>query len=510
MRIRFRPLATAGTLLLLLFVPATVRAQTDPLSGLDGFIREVLETWSAPGMAVAVVHDDRVLLARGWGVREVGRADPVDEHTLFAIASTSKAFTTAAMGMLVDEERVSWDDPVTDHLPGFQLFDPYVTRELTIRDLLSHRSGLPRGDRLWYASPFTRAEIMERVRYLEPGWSFRSRYGYQNIMFLTAGELVGKVAGTTWDAFVDERIFTPLGMERSNTTTRDIEARGNVATPHVFTDTAVVTVGWRDFDNLGGAGAINSSAADMAQWLRLQLGNGTYEGTELFSDSVTWEMRGAVTVIPRGQEARETFPETHLQAYGLGWTLQDYRGRLVVRHGGSLDGMRTHVALMPEEDVGVVVLTNLNVSVVPQLVAFHVLDRFLAPREDGSVKDWNDLMRGRWLEDQAEARERREATEAERVTGTTPSLALDAYVGTYQDVLYGTANVSLEEGALVLDVGPYFIGTLEHWHFDTFRARWRERGLGTAMVTFQLGADGQVAEVRVGGFDRFIRAPEGP
>jgi CubicO group peptidase (beta-lactamase class C family) len=261
------------TVALAVLLAAPLGAQ-DPLAGLDEYVTHVMRDWEAPGVAVAVVKDDRVVFAGGFGLREVGRPDRVDEHTLFAIASTSKAFTAAALGMLVDAERVQWDDRVIDHLPGFRLHEPYATREMTVRDLLSHRSGLPRGDRLWYLSHLDRDEIVRRVRGLEPVWSFRARYGYQNIMFTAAGELIEAVTDTTWDDFVRARIFEPLGMLRTTTTVRDLEQRGNAAEPHGKIDGRVVAIGWRSFDNVGAAGAIISSVADMAEWIRLHLGRG--------------------------------------------------------------------------------------------------------------------------------------------------------------------------------------------------------------------------------------------
>ncbi len=477
----------------------------DPLAGLDAFVTEVLRTWEAPGLALAVVKGDSVIHARGYGVRELGTSDPVDENTLFAVASTSKAFTVTALGMLVDEEELSWDDRVTDHLPGFQLMDPWVTRELTVRDLLSHRGGLPRGDRLWYGSPFDRDEVVEQVRYLEPAWSFRSRYGYQNIMFLTAGEVLEAVTGETWDEYLRDHIFSTLGMERTTTTTRGIHALENVATPHVLLQDEVIAVPWRDFDNVGGAGAVNSSALDMARWIRLHLGAGAYEGKRLVSEEVIREMQTPQTVIRRSETTRRLFPEIHFQAYGLGWSLQDYRGRKMVRHGGALDGMRTQVGMIPEEDLGVVVITNLNNSWIPQVILYHVFDAFLGPRD----KDWNQLMREVWLEGREEAEERRREEEGARVEGTTPSLPLEAYTGTYEDILYGTAEVRLEEGGLVLEVGPSFVGDLEHWHFDTFRARWRDEPLGLAWVQFRLNRKGEVEEVDVQGWRAFHKTGEG-
>jgi CubicO group peptidase (beta-lactamase class C family) len=492
------------TLILLLVVgvlgsPTRASAQGEPLSGLDDFISRVMETWKAPGIALAVVKGDSVILAKGYGVKDLRTGEPLDERSLFAVASTSKAFTSAALGILVDEGLISWDDKVTDHLPEFQLYDPYVTREFTVRDLLTHRGGLPRGDRLWYGSDFDRDEVIQRVRFLEPAWSFRSHYGYQNIMFLTAGELIEVVTGVSWDEFLTDGIFLPLGMTTTTTTTRGIAELPNVATPHVMMEGEVTPIGWRDFDNVGGAGAVNSSAWEMAQWIRLQLGGGVYEGRRFISDSVMKEMHTPQTVIRMSETTERLFPETHFQAYGMGWSLQDYRGKKVVRHGGSLDGMRTHVGLIPEEDLGVVVITNMNNSWIPQVVLYHIFDAYLPPRD----KDWNDVIYQLHLESEAESTERRVKEEDERVLDTKPSLPLEAYVGSYEDVLYGNAEVTLRGGDLYLTVGPSFRGRLEHWHYDTFRARWDDRQLGRAWVEFRLDREGKVEEIDVQGWRAF-------
>jgi CubicO group peptidase (beta-lactamase class C family) len=491
--------ATLIALGFLLLLPAQGRAQEEPLSGLDEFISRVMETWRAPGIALAVVRNDSVLLAKGYGVKDVSTGALLDERSLMAVASTSKAFTAAALGMLVDEGLISWDDKVTDHLPDFQLYDPYVTREFTIRDLLTHRGGLPRGDRLWYGSPFDRQEVIRRVRYLEPAWSFRAHYGYQNIMFLTAGELIEALTGTSWDDFLRLGIFQPLGMTTTTTTTRGISDLPNVATPHVIMEGEVTPVGWRDFDNVGGAGAVNSNAWEMAQWVRMQLGGGVYEGRRLLSDSVMKEMHTPQTVIRMSETTERLFPETHFQAYGMGWSLQDYRGRKVVRHGGSLDGMRTHVGMIPEEGLGVVVITNLNNSWIPQLVLFHIFDEFLGSQG----KDWNKVIHEVYLEDKAESEERRARDEDARVLGTSPSLPLADFVGSYSDVLYGEAVITLEGGRLKLEVGPSFVGVLEHWNFDTFRAVWEDEQLGRAWVEFRLDRTGKVEEMEVQGWRAF-------
>lgn len=482
-------------------VPAQAQAPPAPLADLDAYIERVLDDWKAPGIALAVVKDDEVVFAKGYGVRTVGGRERVDAHTVFAIASTSKAFTAAAIAMLVDEGRLGWEDRVVDRLPGFRLSDPYASQELRVRDLLAHRSGLPRGDRLWYASPFGRQEVLRRIRLLEPESSFRSRYGYQNIMFLAAGELIPAVTDTSWDDFLRTRIFEPLGMERTRTTIRGLGSLGNLATPHGMIDGAVVAIPWRNFDNLGGAGSIVSSVADMAQWLRLQLGKGAFEGRRLFSDSVAREMHTAQTAIPGSEADTRVFPETHLQAYGLGWFLQDYRGRLVVRHSGSLDGMRTHVILVPEEALGVVAMTNLAESRVPQAVAWHVIDRYLGPRD----KDWNAVLLAEAARSRAQADSARERREASRLEGTAPSHPLSDLVGAYRSPLYGTAVVEMRNDGLALTIGPSYAGRLEHWQRNTFRAVWDDRYLGTDWVSFGLDRMSRIDLLDVEGFGVFVR-----
>ena len=269
------------------------------LKQIDEYSAKAGVDWKVPGFAIAIVKDDRVVFAKGYGVLELGKAPAVDENTLFAIASNSKAFTAAALAILVDEGKLKWDDKVTKYLPSFELYDSYVTRELTIRDLLSHRSGLATfgGDLLWYESEYSRDEILRRIRFLKPSSSFRSRFGYQNILFLAAGEVVAKVSGKSWDEFVKERFFGPLAMKRTVTIHADLLTSANVATPHNEVAAKIRAIRYGKVDNIGAAGGIKSSVADMAQWLRLQLGRGTYEGRKLFSSTASREMWTPHTVF---------------------------------------------------------------------------------------------------------------------------------------------------------------------------------------------------------------------
>ncbi|HEX8560399.1 MAG TPA: serine hydrolase [Pyrinomonadaceae bacterium] len=500
---RQRPARLAPLLLLafLLLQPALL-AQTleERLKEIDDYAAKAGRDWKVPGFAVAIVKDDRVVFARGYGVRELGKPGAVDKDTLFAVASNTKAFTSAALATLVDEGKLRWDDPVTKYLPGFQLYDPYVTREMTVRDLLSHRSGLATfgGDLLWYETTYPRSEVIRRVRFLKPVHGFRGRYGYQNIMFLAAGEVVPAVTGKSWDDYVRERFFRPLGMTRSNTTYAQLMASQNVAAPHNEVEGRVRVIRYSNVDAAGGAAAINSTAAEMAEWVRLQLGRGAYQGNRIFSAAASREMWTPQTIVSGVGEAAERFnPTVHFNLYGLGWALSDYRGRKVVTHSGGLDGMTSRVALLPEENLGVVVLTN-SETPLQAFLYYKVFDVFTgAPARDWSA-DYAARAKAAREREEAEARKIEEA----RVPGTKPSLPLAAYAGTYGGQMYGDARVTEENGRLVVRLlpSPNYVGDLEHWHFDTFRIKWRESVVypyPRGWVTFQLDPQAKVSEMKI-------------
>lgn len=500
--------ARLTSMALLLGLSATADAQrtrpASPLAGLDAYIEKAMQDHDVPGLAIAVVRNDSVVFARGFGVRKLGSPERVDENTLFAIGSASKSFTAVAIAMLVDDGKVKWDDPATKYLPGFQMYDPYVTRELSIRDLLSHRSGLARGDLMWYGSSFSRQDILDRVRYLKPTWSFRSTFGYQNIMYLAAGEVAARTSGMTWDDFIQRRIFQPLGMTASNTSVRALAGQANVAQPHSKIDDTVRTVSWRNIDNIAPAGSINSNVTDMARYVRFQLNGGKWNGKTLITGGNHAEMWTPHTVIPLVGFWKAVAPGAHLAAYGLGWFLQDYRGRLVVQHGGNIDGMSANVTLLPEEKTGVVVLTNLNGAVIASVLAYRVFDQFLgAPLGDHSGEALKFIAAA-----EKQGKEARANIEKQRKQGTKPSLALSEYAGTYTDSMYGELKVSNEGNALRVVYGPAFDGTLEHWHYDTFRSIWQDRGLGKAMATFTVDATAKPSKLDIEGLAEFKRVPD--
>ncbi len=483
-------------LLLCVFVGSySAPAQEAPLTGFDDYVNKAIRDWEVPGIAIAIVKDDKLVLAKGYGVKKLGGPAPVDERTLFAIGSSSKAFTAASIAMLVDEGKLKWNDPATKYLPGFETYDPYVTRELSVRDLLTHRSGLERGDFLWYGTENDRDEILRRTRYLKPTWSLRSTFGYQNLMFLAAGQVVSKVNGKTWDEFIAQRIFTPLGMTSSNTSIKAFKNGDNVATPHAKFDDKVEPIAWRNIDNIAPAGSINSNVVDMAQWIRLQLGEGTYQNQRLFSSGAAKEMHTPQTIIPLAGNMERLYPEAHFLTYGLGWFLSDYRGKKVVEHGGAIDGMRAQVALMPEEKLGVVILTNMNGTPLPHVLMYKVFDAYLGT---ANPKDWaGDMLKTfKTLEEQGKAAAKKQ--EESRVQNTRPSLAPEKYAGTYKSDLYGELKVTNEGGKLNIRFGPAFVSELEHWHYDTFRARFRGAGESKVFVTFGLDAQGKSDEVTLG------------
>ena len=504
-----RAVVNGGALLLASATLTTAGAQQrEPFQGLDAYITAALKQWKVPGLGLAIVRNDSVIYARGYGVRDVGRPEAVDDKTVFAIGSSSKAFTSASIAMLVDEKKVALDASPGTYLPGFQLYDPYASREPTVRDLLSHRSGLARGELAWYGSGFDRDEIVRRVRYLKPTWSFRSQFGYQNIMYITAGQVVAKVSGRSWDEFIRERIFTPLHMTSSSSTTKGLESVADLAQPHAEVSDTVRKVPWRNIDNAGPAGSINSNAVDMAQWVRLQLGRGKYEGKQLISPRMADEMHQAHTVIRVDSAARASNPDTHLQAYGLGWFLEDDRGRMVVHHGGNVDGFTALVAMMPEEKFGVVFLTNMNGTGLPNALMRKLFDLQLkAPAKDWAGEGWTRLEAQR-----ARARQMQARQESQRVANTKPTLPLSAYAGTYVDSLYGDVVVKEENGKLQLTFGPVWRGELEHYHYDAFRVKFDTPVLPQVPVTFQINGAGKVESVQLdmAGVAEFRRKPDAP
>lgn len=466
---------------------------------LDAMFSKSFVDFNVPGMAIAIIKDDKVLLSKGYGLKTAGTEQKVDDHSLFAIASNSKAFTSAALAILVDEGKINWNDKVRTYLPYFELYSPYVSEEFTIRDLLSHRSGLATfsGDLIWYGTTHSREEVIKRAKFLKPVYGFREAYGYSNIMFLAAGEIVSKVSGQSWDDFIRDRFFNPLGMSTSNTTIRDFKKDENIASPHNEVNGKNVAIDYINWDNIGPAGSINSSVSELTQWLRLQLGKGTLSEKEFWKEARTYEMWENVTSKPIGKWQRENMPSRHFNGYGLGWELMEYGGYKVVSHGGGYDGMISKTVLVPELNLGFVILTNNNSSLASCL-SFEILDEYCKVK---TQKDWVGLFLGFKKEDELAAKKANAEADITRAAKSVPSLSLEQFAGVYSSKMYGDVEVTLDQGgAMKLDFKPtaLFKGTLTHWQFNTFRLKWdTQMMLPEGNVTFIINANGQPEEMRV-------------
>ncbi len=478
----------------LLAVVTELSAGTIDVRSLDRVVEQSMKAWGVPGCSVAIVQNDQVVFIKGYGVKELGKPDRVTPDTIFAIGSTSKAFTTAGMAMLVDEGKMSWDDPVRKHVEFFRLMDPMANELVTMRDLVSHRTGLSRNDLLWYNSPLSREEIIRRVAFVKPTAPFRFLYQYQNIMFATAGYAAGKAAGTSWEEYTQKRIFDPLGMKSTSMTTINMEKTPDHASPHSKNkQKAVQLTQWRNLDNIAPAGAINSTATDMAQWLRLQVGDGAIGARRLISAKNLRETHTPQMVIRPEEWGRSYNPETNQMAYGLAWTLQDYRGMHIVSHGGAIDGFRATVTLVPKERLGIVVLANLGEDNMPEALRWMILDQVMGL----PARDWNEMLidRGRKQEETQETAEK--LIEEKRQKFSKPSKPLDQYTGTYEEPAYGRAIVMLDEGKLRFTWSNYR-GSLDHYHYDTFRVKApRLDGL----ARFELNANGDVTSLEMLGVE---------
>jgi CubicO group peptidase (beta-lactamase class C family) len=459
-----------------------------------------------PGMAIAIVEDDRVIFAKGFGVKALGKPERIDADTIFPTGSTGKAVTVAALGILVDERKIGWDDRVTDHLPGFQMYDPWVTREMTIRDLLVHRSGLGlgEGDLLFVPrTNLTRAESVRRLRYLKPATSFRSAYAYDNVLYMVAGQLIEAVSGETWEKFVAAHVLNAAGMLHSTSDEDDRFANADRAQPHARMNGGLRGAGDQELldehDELGRtaapAGGLAVSANDMARWLLIQLDAGKLpeSGARLFSEAAHVQMWRPVVVLPIAERPAALRPtQPNFSSYALGWDVEDYRGAKVIWHSGAVFGFLTAVVLLPDKHVGFSIQINSEDGEIIRGLMYELLDHYLGlPRTD-----WVATYRA---EKQRKVREALATLKArnEKPAGTGPSLPLARYSGAYKDPWYGNIEIAAVDGRLRIDFKstPRMGGALEHWQYDTFITRFDDKTIEPAYVTFALDAEGKIDRV---------------
>jgi CubicO group peptidase (beta-lactamase class C family) len=439
------------------------------LAQLDAYFEKAQKDWDIPGMSIGIVKDGQLIFSKGYGVKELGKNERPDGKTLYAIASNTKAFTASVMATLVQEGKLNWRDKVRQHLPYFSLYDPYVSQEANLVDLLTHRVGLGTfsGDIIWYKSRYRAEEVVKKLKGVPKAFDFRDGYGYSNVMYVTAGEVIRSVTGKSWGENIRERFLVPLGMERTIYSLKNLEAKGNVATPHLRYNEQNKPIAWVDWEEIGALGGLISCVDDMAKWMVFQMNHGVVGKDTLLtpaSRNMLWQIHNS---FPVNLANPDDF-NTHFRGYGLGWNISDYRGKMRVGHTGGYDGMITAFTMLPEEKLGVIVLTNGMQSPIMPLT-YQVFDAFLGVK--GS--DWSaEMLARRKKYDQQD--DRVASRIAARVTGTQPSVPTSQYVGTYQTQIYGDLKVSLEGDKLrlIFEDAPDLNATLEHWHYDVWKINW--------------------------------------
>ena len=474
------PMRKLLSLLLALFCQASF-AGSLPFS-LDSCVHSCMEVWRVPGVAVAIIKDDSVVVCRGYGVCRVGERRPVNGATVFAIGSNTKAFTAAVIGTLVKEGKLSWDDTVARLLPGLRLYDDYTTRSVTIRDLLCHRCGFAQwnGDLLWYGSQYNDDTIIARLRFLKPATGLRSSFGYSNLMYLVAGKVAAAVSQTPWNVLVKKRLLEPLGISRTKTSVWELSGLDNVAEPHTVFDSRVTPITYRMLDNIGAAGAINASAEDLTKWIRLQLNHGKRSGAVIVDSAIIQETRTPQMLMPRSGREQALFPGTNFSAYGLGWMLSDYYGRMLVYHSGGVDGMLSQIGFVPDERLGIIVLSNLDNHKLHEALFYEILDGYLGIPS----RDWNGLYFEQWKADQ----------QAAKVKSRSMTIIAkpERYYGSYYNELYGAAEIFKSGRDCVLHLSAHLglAGPLMYVKGDTMVCTWRDKYFGKSYPVFFFDSGG--------------------
>ena len=466
------------------------------LAGIDTFINRVLKDWRAPGVAIAVVDRNKVLLAKGFGYKDYAQKSPVTENTLFAIGSCSKAFTSSLLGMLVKDGKLDLDKPVHDYLPELKFYNDYLTLHVTARDMMCHRTGLPRHDYSWYGAKTTRDSLIYRIRFLEPNAELRQRYQYNNFMFLAQGVLAEKLYGKKWEVLVKEKIFDPLGMNNSDFSVNDLQKASDFSFGYREHKDSVLKMDYMNIDPVGPAGSINSSATDMSRWLITWINGGKYNGREVLPASYVADAMSSQMSIGGALPSKEV-PDVSFANYGLAWSLVSYRAHYRVEHGGNIDGFSATTCFFPADSIGIVVLVNQNTSPVPGIIRNTIADKMLGL----PYRDWNKFQKDALARNQQGARLRQSTDSVNRKPNTKPSHALQDYAGAYDNPGYGRIQILAKNDTLWAEYNSSNGKTyLEHYHYDVYKVRstdpTNDRGDGDAnKVRFIVNNKGEVATI---------------
>jgi CubicO group peptidase (beta-lactamase class C family) len=469
--------------------------QTIHSDSLDILIEDLMEKLNVPGLSIAIVSNDSTLYAKGYGTKNITKNDPVDSNTLFGIGSISKSFTALALGILISDGKINWDDRVIDYLPYFELYDPYVTNTFTIRDLLTHRSGLKEisAGTLLIHSTLSRTEIIKRLKYLKPVSAFRYTAAYQNVMYIVAGEIVAVVSGMSWENFVEKRILSPIGMNNTVTNYIGRQQSTNIALPHVFNEQFEnIVIEQEKNDNAAPAGWIFSSANDMALYMKFLLNDGIVLNDTIIKKEVLDEI-----FTPQIHYPFWVPPHTEFTSYGFGWWLTPRQGHKVIEHSGGIDGMRANLIMISDLNFGIIIMGNPSHSLAfilsHNIVGNKINDEFLVEyaNTDTLINEF-DKRKERIV------KERQRIIDS-RIRNTKPSLRKKEYAGTFNDVMYGDVYVTYGSRKLKIEFShtPIFTGQLSHWHYDTFKLNWNDPRFPDGFVTFILDSKGEISELKL-------------
>ena len=488
-----------STLFLCILISTGIHAQdktTVNLQAIDTYYKKMVKDWNIPSATIGIVKNGELIFTGNYGVLEVGKNEKPNEHTLYAIASNSKAFTSAIIGMLVQEGKLDWNDKVKKYLPYFEVYDSWVSDNATIRDILSHRIGLGTfsGDNIWYKSDLPAKDIIKRIKHVPQEYDFRAGYGYSNLMFITAGEIIETVTGKSWGENVKERILEPLGMDRTIYSINDLDSKGNYATPHAIKDDKNYAIPWAKWDNVAATGGLISSVSDISKWMIFNLNNGIHGKDTLLSKytrNLVWTPHNNHYV---DHTTKNDF-NRHFNAYGLGWGLSDFQGRMKVGHTGGYDGMITAVTLIPDENLGVVVLTNGQKSPI-MAATYYALDKFLGVETN---KDWSaDYLNN--ANNKTKNDTRISDRIKNRVLNTKPIISTKDFLGDYNSDIYGKISIVEKNNELELHFShsPLLSAKLTHWNYDVWKINWNHPQAWFSFGTIKINTNNSMEVI---GFD---------
>jgi len=487
-----RIITSVQVLILISVSILSAQVSKQDLAKIDGTVKKTFDVFKPTGLAIAVVKDSAIIYHQALGFSNAEIKKPVSTTSLFNIASCSKAFTAVSIGILVDEGKVKWTDKVVDYFPEFKLADDYITRELTIEDLLCHRSGLGTffGDLLWYNTTYTDAEVMKRMRNEPITRRFGIEFGYQNIMFMIAGDIIQKVTGLTWSEFVETRIFKPLGMVQTRPSNDELSKDQDIAFGHL--NNKVLNI--YNFNAVKSAAAIYSNVDELSIWTMLLMNNGTFKGHKIISSASLNRIMEPHIIL--GASNMQKQHGINFFMYGLGWFIYDYKGKKIVEHNGGMPGYISKVTMIPDEKISIIILNNGNDGFVDNALRGDLMDILLKGKEYDWIGEYKNIKTRSEAFEQNSTKLRLES----RITGTKPSLSLDGYAGIFRDKSYGDAEVSLDSGKLRLTFLPaktVFTGELEHWHYDTFKVVFKDEFLTFGLITFSFDSAGKVTGFKI-------------